>query len=181
MLKKLLPEDLYAHIREAYVDPCYPDVKLFETLSLHNGQTGAVMKDITMPGMIRVDRNRMRNLCTTGIPIQYGKSLDSLQYYADGKGVTAHFQDGTTASGDLVIGADGARSIVREQLLGEEKARLIPSPTVSLMMKVNFNDIGKALHARSGNPTFKAALHPKGTMNLITSKLTLCPQGFTLF
>lgn len=100
----------------------------------------------------------MRELCTSGIPIQYGKSLDSLQYGADGKGMTAHFHDGTTARGDL-IGAHGPRSIVREQLLGEEKARLIPSPTVSLMMKVNFNDVEKVLHARSGNPTFSSKRH----------------------
>jgi salicylate hydroxylase len=41
----------------------------------------------------------------------------------DENGVTAHFQDGTTERGDLLIGADGIHSKVRERLFGEEKPR----------------------------------------------------------
>src|SRR5204863_7918708 len=44
-----------------------------------------------------------------------GKSLVRLEQDADG--VTAQFADGTRARGDLLIGADGVRSTVREQLL----------------------------------------------------------------
>lgn len=66
------------------------------------------MKDIGMPGMIRIDRNRMRKLCSTNIPIRYGKSLHNITYGAGVNGVALHIQDGTT-SGDIVIGADGAR------------------------------------------------------------------------
>lgn len=40
----------------------------------------------------------------------------------DGPGtVTAHFADGSTASGDALIGADGVRSVVRELLRGAEQ------------------------------------------------------------
>jgi 2-polyprenyl-6-methoxyphenol hydroxylase-like FAD-dependent oxidoreductase len=37
----------------------------------------------------------------------------------DGAGVTAHFADGSTAHGDIVVGADGIRSTVRQQYLPE--------------------------------------------------------------
>jgi 2-polyprenyl-6-methoxyphenol hydroxylase-like FAD-dependent oxidoreductase len=47
------------------------------------------------------------------------KDLRSLAETADG--VTAHFADGSTASGDLLIGADGFRSSVRGQLLPETR------------------------------------------------------------
>ena len=39
----------------------------------------------------------------------------------DDEGVTAVFQDGTTARGELLIGADGIRSITRAQVLGGRK------------------------------------------------------------
>ena len=41
----------------------------------------------------------------------------------DESGVTAHFQDGASERGDLLIGADGIHSRVRERLFGEEKPR----------------------------------------------------------
>jgi 2-polyprenyl-6-methoxyphenol hydroxylase-like FAD-dependent oxidoreductase len=49
---------------------------------------------------------------TRRIPVLYGKRLVSASPGSDG-GVTAVFDDGTTATGDLLIGADGAHSPVR--------------------------------------------------------------------
>ena len=40
----------------------------------------------------------------------------------DAKGVTLHFTDGTSARGDLLIGADGLKSVVRKQIVGETPA-----------------------------------------------------------
>ncbi|GAB1508157.1 FAD-dependent oxidoreductase [Actinophytocola sp. KF-1] len=46
-----------------------------------------------------------------GVRIEYGKRLTSASSTADG--VTATFSDGTTAQGDLLVGADGLRSATR--------------------------------------------------------------------
>jgi FAD-dependent urate hydroxylase len=46
-----------------------------------------------------------------GVRIHHGKRLIDLRETADG--VTAHFQDGTEASAEILIGADGIRSTVR--------------------------------------------------------------------
>jgi 2-polyprenyl-6-methoxyphenol hydroxylase-like FAD-dependent oxidoreductase len=46
-----------------------------------------------------------------GIPIEHGRRFESLS--EDPTGVTATFTDGTTARGDLLIGADGLNSAVR--------------------------------------------------------------------
>jgi len=44
-------------------------------------------------------------------------------YRQDSSRVTLSFADGTTASADVVIAADGVHSIMREQMLGTEKPR----------------------------------------------------------
>ncbi|MFF4802884.1 FAD-dependent oxidoreductase [Streptomyces sp. NPDC001351] len=49
-----------------------------------------------------------------GIPVRHGARLASVQDGADG--VTAHFTDGSTATGDLLLGADGLNSAVRRQI-----------------------------------------------------------------
>nr|ASV46862.1 2-polyprenyl-6-methoxyphenol hydroxylase [uncultured bacterium] len=41
----------------------------------------------------------------------------------DAKGVTAHFADGSEARGDVLIGADGLKSVIRARLLGPERLR----------------------------------------------------------
>lgn len=52
-----------------------------------------------------------------GIAIHYGKHLAALD--EDANGVTARFEDGTQAEGDVLIGADGIRSRVRRCILPE--------------------------------------------------------------
>lgn len=61
--------------------------------------------------------------------IQYGKRLLSLDAAA-GPGVTATFEDGTTHTASLLIGAEGAHSKVREYLMGPEKGKVLASPIV---------------------------------------------------
>ncbi|MGW2447445.1 FAD-dependent monooxygenase [Streptomyces sp. NPDC001675] len=46
-----------------------------------------------------------------GVPLRHGARLVSVDQ--DGDGVTARFSDGTSAAGDLLIGADGLNSAVR--------------------------------------------------------------------
>ncbi|NIG53082.1 FAD-dependent monooxygenase [Chitinophaga sp. Cy-1792] len=54
-------------------------------------------------------------IVATRQPVQWGKKLVKIEQSADQ--VTAFFEDGTAASGDILIGADGIRSVVREQYI----------------------------------------------------------------
>ncbi|KAE8151910.1 hypothetical protein BDV25DRAFT_138390 [Aspergillus avenaceus] len=56
--------------------------------------------------------------------VQFGKRLESLQETAEN--VTLHFDDGTTAVADLVVGCDGIKSKVKESMLPEESKQKKP-------------------------------------------------------
>lgn len=58
----------------------------------------------------------MRQTLLTGFQdsVQYGKSFS--HYTTENSTVTAHFSDGTTASGSFLVGSDGGRSRVASQL-----------------------------------------------------------------
>lgn len=58
---------------------------------------------------LRLHRLRFRKWLATEIPIQWGKRLRRVE--EQDKRVTVHFENGTSASGDLLIGADGVNSV----------------------------------------------------------------------
>ena len=51
-------------------------------------------------------------------PVHLNKSL--ARFDQDASGVTAHFEDSSVVAGDVLIGADGIRSVVRAQLHGRQ-------------------------------------------------------------
>ncbi|WP_280220463.1 FAD-dependent monooxygenase [Nocardia neocaledoniensis] len=68
------------------------------------------------PPLQVVDRGELHralhdHAVAAGVPFTYDKRLARVDEHADG--VTAHFTDGTTATADILIGADGIRSTVR--------------------------------------------------------------------
>ena len=49
--------------------------------------------------------------------------------------MTATFTDGTQHTSDILIGAEGSRSVTRAYLVGEEKAKNIPPPVGMAMAR----------------------------------------------
>ncbi|KAJ4265953.1 hypothetical protein NW762_003926 [Fusarium torreyae] len=84
-------------------------------------------EDCAETPFIRAERYRLRNWLSTNINIQWNKRIMRIEHNDDG--VIVFFHDNTSAKGDILVGADGAHSIVRQQLLdksNDEVLRVIP-------------------------------------------------------
>ncbi|KAI0010893.1 putative monooxygenase [Xylariaceae sp. FL0662B] len=64
---------------------------------------------------IRANRTRLRNWLATHIPIQYNKRAVRIE--EANSTVTLHFEDGSSATGDILVGAEGPYSPTRKYLL----------------------------------------------------------------
>lgn len=60
-------------------------------------------------------RNELRRALLTNLNVQWNKRFVSYKVLDDG--VEAYFEDGTSIRGTILIGCDGAKSVVRSQLL----------------------------------------------------------------
>ena len=68
-----------------------------------------VEQDSPETPFIRAERYRLRNWLSTNLPIQWGKRLQHIEH--NDNGVTAYFEDGTSSKGDILVGADGIKSV----------------------------------------------------------------------
>lgn len=69
-------------------------------------------------GVKSASRVSLRQVLLAGLAeaIHFGKTFTGYERNGDGR-VTAHFADGTKATGDVLVGADGGNSRVRQQYL----------------------------------------------------------------
>lgn len=140
-LKACLPPDLFAtFLATCARTPGYFNIvteRMTELLSIP-------LANESMSGGKSVSRMTLRQVLLTGLEdrIHFDKVFTSYEQHDDGR-VTAHFADGTHVTADLLIGADGARSKVRRQLLPH--ARLDNTGIVSIAAKVPMTDANRAL------------------------------------
>lgn len=73
----------------------------------HNDRLGTECSPSTPT--LRVNRLRLRKWLATNVNVQFGRVASKVERVGEKMVVT--FQNGTTATGDIVVGADGANSI----------------------------------------------------------------------
>ncbi len=90
--------------------------------------TGKVTRELPMPAdlfgapYLCMHRADLTDALASAIPegsLRLGKKLAGLDQNASG--VTLHFEDGTHATADAVIGADGVHSLVRDIIIGPDE------------------------------------------------------------
>lgn len=166
MLASLLGEAKWSRISEALVDPHLP-IKEVEVCPLYNGKTGELLNEMVLPKLHRILRGRLRSfIAEDAIDVQLGKTLERISYAEDGRSVTAHFADGTSETGRLLVGADGSQSRVRAHLVGPEKAKLKKLPLAATFITASFSR-ERALQLRSSvHPIISAIIHPDNMMGM---------------
>jgi 2-polyprenyl-6-methoxyphenol hydroxylase-like FAD-dependent oxidoreductase len=94
-----------------------------------------------------VSRMTLRQVLLTGMDdvVEFDKTFSRYEQHPDGS-VTAWFEDGTRATGDLLVGADGTRSRVRRQYLPHAEIR--DAGVVALAGKVPLEDARSILPPR---------------------------------
>ncbi len=107
------------------VRPATVDMRRWEDWSLlSRGELGdAVEAEFGFP-YYHVHRAELHRLIAAAMPperLHLGRRLAGLEPTSDA--TTLHFADGSSASADVVIGADGIHSVVRAALLGPEAPR----------------------------------------------------------
>ncbi|WP_031160176.1 FAD-dependent oxidoreductase [Streptosporangium roseum] len=126
-LRDVLPPDLY----ETFVATCAKPPRhltiysegldeLFTTSLPVAGQAGAA----AAVNMKSASLMTLRQLLLTGIEdvVRFGKEFTRYERRPDGR-ITAFFADGTSAVGDVLVGADGPHSQVRHQYLPQADVR----------------------------------------------------------
>ncbi|KAM0799790.1 hypothetical protein BDR22DRAFT_898727 [Usnea florida] len=163
LLEECLPEPLRARLNTATVDPSRkPGPNDF--VRIVNGKTADELVRTPMSIVYRFKRPAFRALIAEGLDVQYGKKLNAISNVPNDRGgstVIATFEDGSNMAGDLLVGADGAKSKVREFLLGPEKAALQPLPIVGCHAASTFpRDVAQKMVAELREQLFVLTFNP---------------------
>lgn len=140
-LKAALPPELF----ETFLATCARTPGYFNMLTERMSELLSVaIGESEIDGGKSVSRMTLRQVLLTGLEarVHFDKTFVEYEQHANGR-VTARFADGTSANADVLVGADGARSKVRRQLLPH--ARLENTGIVSIAAKVPMTEENRAL------------------------------------
>ncbi|KAI2765745.1 hypothetical protein DTO012A8_9035 [Penicillium roqueforti] len=145
------------------------DVGRFQFFDLKSGDA---LYNIPAAERIRVSRVRLRQLLSTGVDVQWNKNLRNIESTADE--ITAHFEDGTSHTGRLLVACDGSRSRVREILYPNVQMNHLPVQLLGASTLYSAEEMGGV---ESIDPFIFQGSHPESNVFLFFSFLDT-PNNF---
>jgi 2-polyprenyl-6-methoxyphenol hydroxylase-like FAD-dependent oxidoreductase len=103
-------------------------------------------------------RITLRQVLLDGLDVEFGKRFER---YEQGEDITLHFEDGTTARCDVLVGADGIRSRVRQQYLPHAGTEDVGVTAIAGKLMLDEHDwVPRELVARANSiiPTSRAGM-----------------------
>jgi 2-polyprenyl-6-methoxyphenol hydroxylase-like FAD-dependent oxidoreductase len=158
VLRSLIGDEKWAAIQTVQVDSNTP-TKQTDGLKFLNAATGDLINEPMIDNFYRLKRSALRAFLADRLDLRFGKKLVTISFPTPST-ATAHFADGSSATGSMVIGADGPRSRVRELLL-PARDRSTPSrlPFATSFVQSTYPR-EQALFLRSFHPLYLAGVHP---------------------
>jgi 2-polyprenyl-6-methoxyphenol hydroxylase-like FAD-dependent oxidoreductase len=165
-LKACIPSSLF----DLFVATCARAPRFFNMLTEQFSElvslelTGEAADPVN--GEKNVDRMTLRRVLLTGLEdiVEFGKTFRRYAQLPDGT-VTVQFEDGTEATGDVLIGADGTGSRVRKQRLPH--AGLADTGMLSIGGKLPMTAQSKALLSDKMLNGMSMIMAPKGVGAII--------------
>ncbi|MFI6594693.1 FAD-dependent oxidoreductase [Nonomuraea sp. NPDC050536] len=151
-----LPEHLYRLFRATSGTPRQLDMTVYDHLL-----NRLTVNESDDPDGIHMSVNRvtLREILGSGIDVRFGRRLTHYERHAGGR-VTAHFQDGGTATGDVLVAADGVNSAVRRQYLPH--ARIVETGIRQLCGRIPLNAETRPLFTDEMFAVFTPIVGPGG-------------------
>jgi 2-polyprenyl-6-methoxyphenol hydroxylase-like FAD-dependent oxidoreductase len=123
-----------------------------------DASTLAVKYSVPPTLRLHVRRKQCRRALLEGLDVQWGKRLISFE--TSETGVTALFDDGTEATGTLLVGADGSNSMTRMLLTPETwELMQLPARCMGVSIRLDAKQIKPLLEL---HPLMFMAMNPGG-------------------
>lgn len=100
----------------------------------------------------RANRLLLRTLLSTRVDIKFGKEAARIEE-PDAEGVTVFFTDGTSAKGDILVGADGTHSAVRPHVVNKPNEEVLvqfPATIIAGEVKLSGKEMEEQLRLGHG-------------------------------